>query len=485
MLRLCEGSVRRALSEPSIGSITTRAGPPSPNATSPRSSEIATNEAPASASCLQLGEDGVLAAAVDDKGAVAPLAHSLVGGALRYRGRPLEDLAIGRHDAPADPQPVCAENVHRLHAMSAAVALGHGLDACTGARDPARRRGAAADRRGGDRQDRGPRPPPREPRPRRGRARAGAGPRLVPRRDPTPARRAEALLDPPYEELWIGPGRSSASDCCASTRPRRDSIRSSTFSARPSGWRCCSTASTSCPCASHEIRGNPAGLLAGLLDRIDSLKAGAATPDPELAELVAAHDRILAAAGSLDRGDVFLTLNKLLCERPEVRSEIASRFAHMMVDELEDDHPSSKGDPRLTGRARTRTISTRCEDEGGAIALGAGSSTPRHDVVAGRPVPRPPDPLLALHERAGASASRGAGNRAPAGRGDAAGGDLRAGRRPRGSRAGRSPRRWRSAACPSTSPAPPPSSSGPRCATRSPGCGSWPTPATRPPRRGR
>ena len=30
MLRLCDGSVRRALSEPSIGSITTRAAPPSP-----------------------------------------------------------------------------------------------------------------------------------------------------------------------------------------------------------------------------------------------------------------------------------------------------------------------------------------------------------------------------------------------------------------------------------------------------------------------
>ncbi len=50
MLRLWEGSVRRALSEPSIGSITTRASPPSPKLTSPRSSETATNEAPSAAS---------------------------------------------------------------------------------------------------------------------------------------------------------------------------------------------------------------------------------------------------------------------------------------------------------------------------------------------------------------------------------------------------------------------------------------------------
>ncbi len=50
MLRLWEGTVRRALSEPSIGSITTRAGPPAPKPTSPRSSEIGRNEAPAAAS---------------------------------------------------------------------------------------------------------------------------------------------------------------------------------------------------------------------------------------------------------------------------------------------------------------------------------------------------------------------------------------------------------------------------------------------------
>ena len=51
MLRLCEGIVRRALSEPSIGSITTRAvAAGSRSETSPRSSETATNEAPCAAS---------------------------------------------------------------------------------------------------------------------------------------------------------------------------------------------------------------------------------------------------------------------------------------------------------------------------------------------------------------------------------------------------------------------------------------------------
>ena len=58
------------------------------------------------------------------------------------------------------------------------------------------------------------------------------------------------------------------------------------------------------PLRGHEIRGNPAGLLARLLEQIDEVKAGSDLPDPELAELIAAHDRILADTCSLDRGDV-------------------------------------------------------------------------------------------------------------------------------------------------------------------------------------
>jgi DNA helicase II / ATP-dependent DNA helicase PcrA len=90
------------------------------------------------------------------------------------------------------------------------------------------------------------------------------------------------------------------------------------------------------PLRHHEIRGNPAGLLAGMLVRIDALKAGCEPPEPELVELYAAHDRILAASCSLDRGDVFLTLNRLLAERDDVRQGVTSRFRQIMVDELED-----------------------------------------------------------------------------------------------------------------------------------------------------
>ena len=48
-----------------------------------------------------------------------------------------------------------------------------------------------------------------------------------------------------------------------------------------------------------------------------------AVRDLEFAELFTSHDRILAASGSLDRGDVFLALNCLLVERPDVRRQIA------------------------------------------------------------------------------------------------------------------------------------------------------------------
>jgi DNA helicase-2/ATP-dependent DNA helicase PcrA len=96
------------------------------------------------------------------------------------------------------------------------------------------------------------------------------------------------------------------------------------------------------PLRRHEIRGNPSGLLARLLERIDSLKAELSSPDPELVELSAAHDRILASCGSLDRGDLFLILGNLLDERADVRRDLAARFPFVMVDELEDTTPAQR-----------------------------------------------------------------------------------------------------------------------------------------------
>jgi superfamily I DNA/RNA helicase/RecB family exonuclease len=111
----------------------------------------------------------------------------------------------------------------------------------------------------------------------------------------------------------------------------------------------------------HEIRGNPAGLLARLLRRIDALKAEGINPgrlrdwaeeseresaapqqkerarrEREFAELYASHDRILRESGSLDGGDLVIELERLLRERPDTRREVSTRFPFVMVDELED-----------------------------------------------------------------------------------------------------------------------------------------------------
>ncbi len=115
------------------------------------------------------------------------------------------------------------------------------------------------------------------------------------------------------------------------------------------------------PLRRHEIRGNPAGLLARLLRRIDLLKAEAVAPSAlrewavaaereasgagereraereiEFADLYARHDRILREAGSLDGGDLVLELGKLLANRADVAEQLSERFADLLVDEFED-----------------------------------------------------------------------------------------------------------------------------------------------------
>jgi DNA helicase-2/ATP-dependent DNA helicase PcrA len=114
---------------------------------------------------------------------------------------------------------------------------------------------------------------------------------------------------------------------------------------------------------SHEIRGNPAPLLASFVERIDRLKEDMVSPeacleqaearhaqeadgsdaqralaarDVEFAQLYADHDRLLRERGALDLGDLVLTTFRLLHERPHVRERVAGRFGHVLVDEYED-----------------------------------------------------------------------------------------------------------------------------------------------------
>jgi DNA helicase II / ATP-dependent DNA helicase PcrA len=111
----------------------------------------------------------------------------------------------------------------------------------------------------------------------------------------------------------------------------------------------------------HETRGNPAPLLASFVSRIDRLKeemisaedyrryaeglASAASGDAararaerelEFARLYADHDRLLAARGALDFGDLVVRAFTLLHRRPHVRERVSRRFRHVLVDEYQD-----------------------------------------------------------------------------------------------------------------------------------------------------
>jgi DNA helicase-2/ATP-dependent DNA helicase PcrA len=173
--------------------------------------------------------------------------------------------------------------------------------------------------------------------------------------------RSEALLDGPFEELWIGSWGTIGE------RLLREHAEAAGldpfFDVLGPAERLAMLLDRldQLPLRHHEIRGNPAALLARLLSRIDTLKAASVGPtslearareqeqaatdgagreaarrDLEFAEFFTAHDRILTAAGSLDRGDVFLALNCLLIERPDIRHNLGGHFEHLMVDEIEE-----------------------------------------------------------------------------------------------------------------------------------------------------
>jgi len=109
----------------------------------------------------------------------------------------------------------------------------------------------------------------------------------------------------------------------------------------------------------HEIRGNPAPLLASFVSRIDRLKDELISADElrawaerlpattdaerahtcrerEFARLYADHDRLLSERGALDFGDLIVRSFKLLHEHPHVRERTARRFQHVLVDEYQD-----------------------------------------------------------------------------------------------------------------------------------------------------
>lgn len=109
------------------------------------------------------------------------------------------------------------------------------------------------------------------------------------------------------------------------------------------------------------VRGNPAAALGGLTELIDRLKEECVTPEElagyaeaaradaadgddreralllaEQARLYAQHEQFLREAAALDFGGMQFELHKLLSKNEEVRSRVARRFDHILVDEFQD-----------------------------------------------------------------------------------------------------------------------------------------------------
>jgi DNA helicase-2/ATP-dependent DNA helicase PcrA len=197
-------------------------------------------------------------------------------------------------------------------------------------------------------------------------------------------RRVETLLERSADELWIGTWEALGERLLRehSTAAGLDPF----FDVLGPGERLAMLLDRvdDLPLRNQEIRGNPAGLLARLLAQIDELKAGSEPPEPDLAGFCAAHDRILAESGNLDEGDVFLVLNELLREREDIRAEIATRFGHLMVDELEDTTPSQRAIlATLAGQNPNHLYALEMRDEGEpAVGGWFHELHPKGDVIA-------------------------------------------------------------------------------------------------------
>jgi DNA helicase-2/ATP-dependent DNA helicase PcrA len=173
--------------------------------------------------------------------------------------------------------------------------------------------------------------------------------------------RTAALIDQPYEELWIAPYESVCERLLRDYALEAGLDPFFTIVTTADRLAILLDRLDELPLRRHEIRGNPAGLLARLVRRIDALKAEGVGPsrvrdwatdresgttdaadrerarqELEFAELYARHDRILRDSGSLDAGDLVLELGRVARDRADVRRAIGERFTFVMADELED-----------------------------------------------------------------------------------------------------------------------------------------------------
>src|SRR5204862_6788384 len=173
--------------------------------------------------------------------------------------------------------------------------------------------------------------------------------------------RLEALIHAPYEELWVATFHSFCTRLLQEEALEAgiDPFVSPVTSADRLALMLDRIEDLTLRC--HEIRGNPAPLLASFIARIDQLKDELITcgeygryaaelvedgdgdaarvhagRELEFARLYADHDRLLAERGALDHGDLILHAFRLLHEKPHVRGRLAHRWRHVLVDDYQD-----------------------------------------------------------------------------------------------------------------------------------------------------
>ena len=375
--------------------------------TVPRSSEIAVNSMAGGVQGVELGEDGVLAEAVDDQGVVAALADALVLGARLDPDVIGEDLLLALDSPSQGRDPLIARGARKHCAM---------LTRCVGSLTSM------------------PEPtdsPSPDPSDSQARVVAHAdGPLLVggvagSGRTEALALRLASLADHGERALALTCLHSTAGDL----RTRAEEMASEAFEElavhphRVAAVRLLREHSTEAgvdpflesfnaaerlamlldrvdelPLRRHEIRGNAGGLLARLIGRIDALKSAAVTPERfrawadeltreasddaerdsaererEFAELYAIHDSVLFEAGATDGGSAVLELTRLLGERPALAASISERYPHLIVDELED---ACEAERALIGRIAkgSRTTVLSCDDEQGRARCSSGGA---------------------------------------------------------------------------------------------------------------
>lgn len=211
--------------------------------------------------------------------------------------------------------------------------------------------------------------------------------------------RAEQLIPPPYEEFWIG----TWTELCERLL-REHAISAGLdpfFEVLGQAERLAMLLQRieQLPLRLHEIRGNPTGLLARLVERIDSVTAAGLSPidlarraeraatdaegpteraaaerEIEFAELYAAHDAMLDRAGCLSQGGILLALGQLLTARPDLRGEISARFPHMIVEEVEALKPAEWSLLDLLGAGSQTLLATL---DPAALAPGSGEPLAR------------------------------------------------------------------------------------------------------------